>query len=121
MKTYLVQLVGTSPLLLHRECNHQNREHIAAQAVVYTEESLRAQIFGKMSKNQSGNPAVPIEWIWNSIRNGCRKIVCRGKQLSFLAVEKYMNLPEGFIVVRSIKEDPPEWRTYKSLQHEKPD
>lgn len=121
MRTFTIQLVGTSPLLLHRVAKHERREEIAAPAG--TEQSLLA--FTEVAKqvmfrNKEGKPAVPVVWITDALRAGCAKIVRDSAQMSFAKVNAALRFPEGFLEVCGSNNHAPVWVPYSNVQHVKP-
>jgi hypothetical protein len=117
MKTYNLQLVGTSPLLLHRISKHQLRDQIAfkANGGEPEEEALEA-----MSKDEGGNPAVPVDWLWDAIRVGCSRITVNGQQVSFSQVSRAISLKPKTLPLKGSDSSLPKWRVYTSVQHAKP-
>ncbi len=114
MRTLSLALLGTSPLLLHKIANHQRREEISSHASNGV--SLEKEALEKMMKDESGNPAVPSEWLWNSIRVACSKIVIDGKQVSFTKLQSAIYLRAGFLQLKS-RSGGLNWTVYTSRQH----
>ncbi len=123
MRTLTMQLVGTSPLLLHRVANHELREEIAAPVGSLQQPLLDAVGTAKavMSRNVEGKPAVPVGWIIDALRAGCARIVQNGAQVSFAKISAALILPEGFLEVHDTNNHAPAWVPYSSVQHAGPD
>lgn len=105
-------------MLLHRVAKHQLREHIASGAKRYEFEDETSEV---MSKDEQGNPAVPVSWILDAIRKGCSRIIVDGgKQLSSVKLQQSLHLPAGFIPLCGSSNRPLEWEIYTSVQHASP-
>jgi len=118
MRTLNLQLVGSSPLLLHHISRHQLREQIASTkgaTLTIEEEALEIMV-----KDIDGNPAVPVSWIWDSLRVGCSRITVEKKQVSFTRLQSLIKLPEGLLSLRDTDNHVPVWEPYSSLQHAAP-
>ncbi|MFA6404959.1 MAG: hypothetical protein WCW03_03105 [Candidatus Paceibacterota bacterium] len=120
MRTLTLRILGTTPLILHRISRHELREQIASDAskgILFEQEALE-----NMSKDDDGNPVVPVSWLWDAIRKGCSKItVDGGSQLSFVRLQQVLHLPSGSIPLRKRNQHlDREWEVYTSVQHASP-
>ncbi len=119
MRTLTLLISGTTPLILHHICEHQCREQIASN--ITDGQTFEDEALEKMSKDGDGNPAVPVSWLWNSIRRGCSKIfVDGGKQMSFIRLQQSLHLPAGLIPLRSSIGRPLDCDVYAAVQHAAP-
>src|SRR3989338_246414 len=118
MRTLNLVLVGTTPILLHRISRHQLRDQIASNG--QTEKTLEQEVYGVMSQDEHGNPAVPVSWLWGAIRTGCSRVTVNGKQPSFFKLQSAINLPNGHLPLRDTDNKCPVWKTYSSIQHASP-
>ena len=119
MRTLSLALIGTSPLLLHRISRHQERDHIAASGA--EGKSLEAEAENVMSKDEHGNPAVPVPWLWDALRAGCSRIIVKGRQASFFELQSLIHLPEGTLPLKNTDNQNPCWEVYSSIQHASPE
>jgi hypothetical protein len=117
MRTLLLRLVGSTPILLHQISKHQRREEIASSA---RRGSMTDEAMEVMSKEGDGNPTVPVSWLWDALRVGCSRITSNGKQLSFVALRSLINLPTDQIRIKRSDGGDPVWTLYKSVQHMAP-
>jgi hypothetical protein len=118
MRTLNLQLVGSTPLLLHHISRHQFREQIASHkgdVMSMDEEALEVMV-----KDENGNPAVPISWLRDALRVGCSRITVEKKQVSFIKLQSVITLPEGLIPLKDTDNHVPQWKTYSSFQHAAP-
>ena len=118
MRTLILQLVGTTPIILHQISRHQLREQIASRggaSVPLEDEALEV-----MSKDSDGNPAVPVSWLWDALRAGCSRITVEQKQISFFRFQSVIRLPEGLIPLKDTDCRNPVWKVYSSIQHAAP-
>ena len=120
MRTLNLQLVGSTPLLLHHISRHQFREQIAS--VKGETMSIEDEASEVMVKDCNGNPAVPVSWLWDALRVSCSRITVEKKQLSFIGVQSAIKLPEEELLPLRVKKDNfvPKWKTYSSFQHAAP-
>jgi hypothetical protein len=118
MRTLTLQLVGTTPILLHHISRHQLREQLASKDATLT---LDAEALEMMVTDDDGNPSVPVSWIWDAIRVGCSRITVEGKQVSFVKFQSALHLPFGLIPLKDTDGHIPKWKTYSSIQHAAPD
>jgi hypothetical protein len=119
MRTLNLRLVGNTPILLHRICRHQEREEIASVGSSNT--SFLDEARDKMSKDQDGNPVIPVSWFWDSLRAGCSRITVADKQLSFTRLQSIMRLPTDPLPLRQKNGGIPKCEeVYKSFQHAAP-
>lgn len=79
--------------------------------------SLEEEALCVMSKDNDGNPAVPVSWLWDAIRAGCSRVTAGGKQTSFIKFQSVIHLPPGSIPLQGKNGSVPEWEVYKSVQH----
>jgi hypothetical protein len=117
-RTLNLQLVGTTPIILHNVSRHQLREQIASRSG--SSLSLEEEALEVMSKDNDGNPAVPVSWLSDAIRVGCSRITVEGKQISFFKLQSVVQLPEGMIPLRDTDNHIPIWKVYSSIQHAAP-
>ena len=118
MRTLNLQLVGTTPILLHHVARHQLREQIAshnAAGLSFEEEALNV-----MSKDSKGNPAVPVSWLWDALKAGCSRVIVEQKQISFFKLQSVIRMPEGLIRLMDSDCRTPVWKVHSSLQHAAP-
>lgn len=112
----IIQLVGTTPILLHRISRHQFREQLASRS----ELSIKEEADEVMVKGDDGNPAVPVSWLWDAIRVGCSRITVEGEQISFIKFQSALHLPFGMIPLKDTDNHIPTWKPYSSVQHASP-
>lgn len=118
MRTLKVQLVGTTPLLLHRVSEHERRGEIA---VGFASGQTLAQAAREvMSIDEKGRPAVPVEWVLDSLRRAAAKTMENGQQVSFCKLKSALILPEELIPLWNGNGKPLSWRIYQSAQHSAP-
>lgn len=113
-----MELIGTTPILLHRISQHQLREEIASKrggTMSLAEEAVEC-----MSKDDTGAPVVPVAWIWDSIRRGCSRVLIGSQQVSFFKLQSEIKLPEGVIPLVDKENAIPIPETYSSMQHAAP-
>ena len=115
MRTLNLQIVGSTPLLLHHISRHQLREQIAS--VKGATMSMDEEALEMMVKDKHGNPAVPVSWLWDALRVGCSRITIEQKQVSFTRLQSIIKLSEGVLSLKDTDNHVPEWKTYSSLQH----
>gem|GEM_PF-2558521 len=115
MRTLTINLIGTSPLLLHRISKHQLRDQIAAN--LRDGRTFEDEAWEVMQKDTFGNPVIPISWLWDAIRAGCSRITVEGKQLSFVRISSCLWLPKECIKLQAINDEKPTWELYRSIQH----
>lgn len=118
MRTLTLQLVGKTPILLHRISRHQFREQLATRN---EGQSIVEEAKEVMVKGVDGNPAVPVSWLWDAIRVGCSRITVEGKQLSLFSLQSVIRLPEGLLSLRDERDQIPTWSVYSSIQHAAPE
>lgn len=114
MRTLNLQLVGSTPLLLHHVSKHQLRTEIASKGGALTVEEEASEV---MVRNEDGNPAVPVSWIWDALRFGCSRIAVQGKQISFSRLQSLVQLPKGLLSLKDTDNKIPTWETEVSMQH----
>lgn len=117
MRTLNLQLVGITPLILHRVSKHQLRVEIASHCENLTIEDEAAEV---MVKDSLGNPAVPVSWLWDAIRAACSRITIDGEQVSFFKLQSVIRLPVDPIPLKDTDNHIPAWKVYSSLQHAAP-
>lgn len=118
MRTLTLRIIGTTPLILHCVARHQLREHIASNS---KRGEFKDKAFGVMSKDECGNPAVPVSWIWDAVRRGCSRIIVDGgKQLNFVKLKQSLHLLAEFIPLRGTSNRPFVREVYTSVQHAAP-
>lgn len=117
MRTLNLQLVGTTPILLHNVSKHQLRAELASKGATL---SLEEEALEVMSKGSDGNPAVPVSWLWDAIRVGCSRITVEQKQVGFFKLQSVIRLPEGMIPLTDTDCHNPVWKVYSSIQHAAP-
>lgn len=119
MRTLILRVIGTTPLILHHIDKHQLREQIASH--VSDGKTFEDEALEKMSKDGDGNPVVPVSWLLDAIRRGCSKIIIDGgKQLSFIKLQQSLHLQAGLIPLRSLNGRPLGWEVYAVVQHAAP-
>ena len=59
-----MQLVGTTPLLLHHISRHELRAEIASRRGAGS--SIEEEALEVMMKDKEGDPAVPVSWLWDA-------------------------------------------------------
>lgn len=116
MRSLILQLIGTTPILLHRIHRHQFREQLASNSELSIEDEAREV----MVKGEDGNPAVPVSWLWDALRVGCSRITVEGKQISFIKFQSTLHLPFGMLPIRDTDNRIPAWKPYSSIQHAAP-
>jgi len=117
MRTLNLQLVGTTPILLHHVSRHQFREQLASRD---GGKSIEEEAQEVMVRGDDGNPAVPVSWIWDALRVGCSRITVEGKQVSFFQLQSVIHLPATNISLMDTDNHVPEWSVYSSIQHASP-
>ncbi len=117
MRSLNMQLVGTTPLLLHHISRHQFREQLATHN---GEQTIEEEAMEVMVKDSDGNPAVPVSWLWDALRVGCSRIVVEGEQVRYFNVSSSIRLPEGLISLKDTDYKNPIWKVYSSVQHASP-
>jgi hypothetical protein len=118
MRSLNLQLFGSTPLLLHSISRHQLRSQVASTkgaTLTIEEEALEVMV-----KDTNGNPAVPVSWLWDSLRVGCSRIIVEKKQVSFTRLQSLLKLPEGFLSLKDEDNRVPAWEPYLSFQHAAP-
>ena len=118
MRTLNLQLVGSTPLLLHRISKHKLRDQVAStkgSTLTTEEEALEVMV-----KDIHGNPAVPVSWLWDSLRVGCSRIMVERKQVSFTKLRSLIKIPGALLALRDTDNHTPTWKPYLSLQHAAP-
>jgi hypothetical protein len=73
-----------------------------------------------MVKDCNGNPAVPVSWLWNSLRVGCSRVTVEKKHVNFTKLQSLVKLPGGLLPLRDTDNKIPAWEPYLSLQHADP-
>jgi len=117
MRTFSLRLLGTTPLLLHRIAKHQLRDQIASKA---KRGGFRQEAWQVMFKDDSGNPVVPVAWLWDAIRAGCLRITVEGQQVSFSRIQRAISLKPAMLPLKSLDGSTPQWGVYTSVQHAAP-
>lgn len=118
MRTLNLQLIGSTPLLLHHISRHQFREQVASQkGATMTMDEEASEV---MVKDTDGNPAVPVSWLWDALRVGCSRITVEKKQVSFTKLQSMIKMPEGLLSLKDTDNHVPGWKTYSSFQHAAP-
>ena len=117
MRTLKLRLVGTTPILLHKISQHQDRKAIASNIVNGI--NIGEEAKNLMLVDNLGNPAVSVSWLWDALRVGCSRIVTNRKQYSFMNFQPLVSLPMGLIPISRKSESDPVWTVYKSVQHSK--
>jgi hypothetical protein len=122
MRTLTLELVGTSPLILHKVSRHQLRDQIASTKGATMTVAEEAQ--DNMLINDDGNPAVPASWIMEAVRVGCSRIFVdtpQGRQqFSFVKLAAVMKIADMLIPLRDKDGRNPTWIPYTSFQHAAP-
>jgi hypothetical protein len=122
MRTFTFELIGTTPLLLHRVSRHQQRDLIASTKG--TTMSIAEEAQDVMSINEDGHPVVPASWIKDALRAGCSRIfvdTAHGRQqLSFAKLMSSLSIADDPIPLRDKDGHIPKWIPYTSFQHAAP-
>lgn len=116
MRSLILHLIGTTPILLHQIHRHQFREQLASKG----ELSIEDEANEVMVKGDDGNPAVPVSWLWDALRVGCSRITVEGKQFSFIKFQSSLHLPFGMLPLKDTDNRIPVWKPYSSVQHAAP-
>ena len=117
MRTLNLQLVGTTPILLHNISKHQLREQLASKGAML---SLEEEALEVMTKDDDGNPVVPVSWLWDALRVGCSRITVEQKQVSFFKLQSVIRLPVNAILLKDTDCHAPVSKVYSSIQHAAP-
>jgi len=118
MRTLNIQLVGATPLLLHHVSRHELRAEIASQRGAGI--SLEEEALEVMMKDDNGDPAVPVSWLWDALRGGCSRITVEGKQVSSVELRSVIRFEAGTIPLKDTDNHAPIWTVYTSIQHAAP-
>lgn len=117
MRTLILRLIGTTPILLHHISRHQFREQLASHSGGQTIEEEALEV---MVKDSEDSPSVPVSWIWDALKVGCSRITVEGKRFSYFSFQSEFILPLGTVPIRRTDGSIPEWKPYSSIQHAAP-
>lgn len=115
MRTITFCLVGTSPLLLHKICEHQKRDQVTSTGGDPSTEAAQA-----MYRNEKGAPAIPASWLSDAMRAACSHLEDGGRRLSYSRIASTLCFAAKSFVLRNTDNREPSWSAYESIQHRKP-